>query len=550
MIQDRDAPSTAELERRVRETAEAFAPDTLALAYTEPPSAGRGRLRVLVVADGVKDGAQRLVRTFEEVRVELFVVDRKLFESDVRSSALLEVAAGRLLLPYVALSGEVYLTRWERIYKRRKIMESLAGLASEHPELSSELLIDPRYFVHDSLLRLSHVIPQAADLLSTLEDEGQGLLEGYREAVGDLEREGTIRIRDGLVAVDRSFVDTVLRRGVSVSDQLTQVQRQLRVLLKLGMSGTLEIFRSMNGFSIIEGLLSTALGAPDLPRPDRFLHFSTAAGLTPLSESTAIERVLARLEPSSRVGDLRIHRFGGVLNEVYLLTYTIDRATRKAIVKRYPNWVSLKWAPLALWTLGTQNFAVLGRSRMERECATISLLSRRGIPVPQILHTSFEDRLLLREYVEGENLADIVKAVIRGGGPRDAEGALLRRVGGTVAAVHGAGATLGDCKPENFIVKAGGGPVIVDLEQGARGGNETWDLAEFLYFSGHYAGPLDPLSSVADVARCFIGGYLGGGGSRRRVAEASSLRYTKVFTPITMPQVIYTIAKTCRREAE
>lgn len=111
------------------------------------------------------------------------------------------------------------------------------------------------------------------------------------------------------------------------------------------------------------------------------------------------------------------------------------------------------------------------------------------------------------------------------------------------------GATLGDCKPENFIVTPGGELFIVDLEQGARGGNETWDLAEFLYFLGHYAGPLDSLQGVADLARRFIEGYLSGGGSRRRVTEAARLKYTKVFTPVTLPQAIYTVARTCRREA-
>ena len=533
----------------MKEAAEAVAPNTVASAYTEILRTRWGRLSVLVVADGAARGAQRFLRTWEGVRLELLVVDRRLFESDVRASALLEAAAGRLLLPYVALAGGDYLTRWERLYKRRKITESLADLALEHPELSSELLIDPRYFVHDNLLKLSHILPQASKLLSALDEEGHSLPEGYMEALMDLEHEGTIHVEEGLVAVDRGFVDGILRKGVSVVDQLTRVQRQLQGLLRLGLRGVFDLFRPLHGLSIVEDLLSTAFRASELPRPDRFLHFPTATSLAPLSESTSMDDLLAKLEPSSRVGDARLRRFGGVLNEVYLLTYTADRTQRKAIVKRYPNWVSLKWAPIALWTLGTQNFAVLGRSRMERECAATSLLSRSGVPVPKILHTSFVDRLLLREYVEGVNLADIVKAVIRRGGPSDQEGDLLRRVGGTVAAVHGAGATLGDCKPENFIVTAGGDLVIIDLEQGARGGNETWDLAEFLYFSGHYTGPFDPLKSVAEVARRFIEGYLSGGGSRRHVAEAARLRYTKVFTPLTLPSVIYTIAKTCRSEA-
>ena len=543
-----DAPRREELEHWVREAAEAFAPEMVALAYTEPTYSGWGLIGVLAVADGVGRGVQRLSRSYDEIRFGVLAVDRKLFESDVKVSALLEVAAGKLLLPYVSLAGVDYLDRWDKLYKRRKIEESLAALALEHPELSSELLIDPRYFVHDILIRLSHILPQAYDLLHTLDETGHTFVEAYNEALRDLARAETIHIRDGLVAVDRGFVDAILSRGASVSDQLTRVQKQLQSLLKLGLRGVVDLLRPPSGFSIVEGMLSTAF-ASDLPRNDRFLHFPTAMGLSPLSDSTPIEELLAKLEPSSRVDDARLRRFGGVLNEVYLLTYTADGAAQRAIAKRYPNWVSLKWAPIALWTLGTQNFAVLGRSRMERECAATSLLSRSGIPVPRILYTSFKDRMLLREFVEGDNLADIVKTVIKRGVSNDHEGALLNRVGGTVAAVHGLGATLGDCKPENFIVTPGGELFIVDLEQGARGGNETWDLAEFLYFLGHYAGPLDSLQGVADLARRFIEGYLSGGGSRRRVTEAARLKYTKVFTPVTLPQAIYTVARTCRREA-
>jgi len=548
MTRDRDAKGKVELKQRVREAAEDAAPDLVALAYTEPSCSGRDRLHALTVADRLDRGAQRLLRTCEGVEVELLVVDRDLFESDVRDSTLLEVAAGRLLHPYTVLAGEGYLARWDGLYKQRKIRESLTTLALEHPELLSELLIDPRYFVHESLLRLTHILPQASKLLHALDEEGHKLLEGYVVALRDLERAGTVHFKGDFIVVDKDFVDSVQRQEISISDQLTQVQRQLQGLIKLGLSGVVDLFRSLPRFSI-EDLLSTAIRFSNLPRSDRFLNFPTATGLAPLSESANIDELLAKLESPNRVGEAQLQRFGGVLNEVYMLTYTAEGRRRRAIVKRYPNWVSLKWAPIALWTLGTQNFAVLGRSRMERECATTSLLRRSEIEVPRILHTSFENRLLLREYVEGESPVDIVRAVIRRGSLRDNEGDLLRRMGRTVAAVHGAGATLGDCKPENFIVTASGDLVIIDLEQGARGGNETWDLAEFLYFSGHYAGPLDPLTGVAEATRCFIEGYVCGGGSRRRVAEAARLRYTKVFTPLTLPQVIYTIAKTCRREA-
>jgi len=544
---DRDAKGMVEFEDRLRETALGSVPNSVSLSYTEPFYGDGGFLNALIVSNRLDKGVQKLRRIIGESEVDLLVVDRELFESDVTNSKLFEVAAGRLLYPYVTLMGEDYLTLWDGLYKQRKIRESLTTLALEHPDLSSELLIDPRYFVHDILLKLTHILPQTSQLLQSLDDEGYTLTEGYVGALKELEREGAICFKGEFIAVEKGFVDSVQSQGPSMSDQLVQVQKQLNALIKLGPSGVVDLIRSLPRFSI-EDLLPTALGSTDLPKPRRFLNFPTASGLAPLSESTNIDELLVKLEAPSLVGGTRLQRLGRVLNEVYLLTYTVDGGERRAIVKRYPNWVSLKWAPIAIWTLGTQNFAVLGRSRMERECATTSLLRSNEIQVPRILHTSFEDRLLLREYVEGESPVETIRAVMKRGSIRNDEGVLIRRLGGMVADVHGAGVTLGDCKPENFVVKDGGDIFIIDLEQGARGGNETWDLAEFLYFSGRYAGPLDPMTGVAEMTRLFIDGYVDGGGSRHRFSKAAQLRYTKVFTPLTLLPVIYTIAKTCRIE--
>lgn len=537
-----------ELESVVKEIVGAIGIHPIALAYVKPAVRARDQLRVIAVIDDLEEGIRRVQKSMEEMKVEFLVVDRELFESDVNGSVLLELGACNLLLPYRAILGNSYLTQWGKSLKKRKLRESLTSLTLEHPELSSELLIDPRYFVHDILTRLSHILPEACDLIRNMNKGGDCPGGGYGDALRELEREGILHFVGCLVAIDRTFVDTVLSQRISPSDQLVWIQKQLLNILKLGIKGLTDLIRYVYDSSIES--YTTSLKDSNLLNPNRFLHFPTETGLTSLSESTEIEAVIGRLVPSGRVKGIEMRRFGSFLNEVHLLTYDVEGTTRKAVVKRYPTWGSLKWAPLAIWTLGTQNFAISGRSRMERECATTSLLTRGGIKVPRILCTNFEDRLLLREYVEGGNLNDIVKAVIRGGGLSERERALLRRVGGILAAVHGAGVTLGDCKPENFINSPENDLFIVDLEQGARGGVEAWDVAEFLYFSGHFARPLDPLTGVAEMTRCFIGGYLDGGGERSNVSEAVKMRYSKVFTPITLLPVIRTIVKGCRAETE
>ena len=546
MSKEPDTQHMARIAESVEGEVSEVAQGTLALAYTDLGGLGKEGLSFLAVAEGVKGKVERLQRASEGAELDILVVERELFESDVESSSLLEAVAGRLLLPFAPLKGAGYLSSQDRLYKMRKIRESLTGLALDYPELSSELLIEPRFFAHDALLRLSHILPYAPSLLQTLDEDRHGLVEGYMDALTDLENDGIIGLKDDFIVVDRGFVDSVLDGGVSVQDQLSRVQGQLMSLAKIGLAGIADLLRPIPGYSITDGLITAALGSPGLPQIGSYLHFPTAIGPAPISGTSRIEDLLSMIEPSSQLTDVRLRRFSGVLNEVYLLMYAADGVGHKAILKRYPTWVSLKWAPIALWTLGTQNFAVLGRTRLEKECTITNLLDRSGIRVPRILHVSFEGRLLLREYVEGENLVAVIRAAIRGGCPEAPELDYIKRAGNAVAAVHGAGLTLGDCKPGNFIVASEGDPFIVDLEQGARGGNETWDLAEFLYFSGHHAGPLDPVKGVVGVAQCFIDGYLSGGGSRQRVADAARLKYTKVFAPLVLPHVILAIAKTCR----
>lgn len=547
MAENRDEEQKVILHRWVRDEVERIPSALVAFAYAEIPGQREKRINALAIAEPKKGGVQRLQRTIEGTKIQVLLVDKELFESDVEASAILEFAAGILLHPYIALFGEVYIERWAQIYRQRKIKESLTALALEHPELSSELQIDPKFFVHDSLLRLAHISPGALELLHAIDDTGNELMESYTIALKELESDRIIHIKEGFVEVDKIFVDAVLESKVPVSDQLKQVNRQLQGLIKLGLNGVSSLLQTFSSFLISEGPLSQAFKSKDIAQAEKFLNFPTEMGLTPLSAATNIDELVVKLEPSKNVSQSRLQRFGGVLNEVYMLSYTADWKRKKAIVKRYPNWVSLKWVPIALWTLGTQNFSVMGRARMERECATTSYLGRKEIEVPRILHASFKDRLLLREYVEGKNLTGVIKANLQKDRLSHSDEILLRRVGKTLASVHAAGATLGDCKPENFIINFNGDPVIIDLEQGARRGNEIWDLAEFLYFTGHYADLRYPLESIAEITRIFIEGYLNGGGSRRNITEVSRLRYKKVFIPFTLPQVINTISKTCRR---
>jgi len=514
-------------------------------------SPGRARVDVLAVWERFPPGVKTYERELRGADLFILAVDRGLFERDVREGFLGEVVAGRLLAPYRGLLGMDYLWRWEVLFKRRKVTEALTSLALEYPQLSSEILIEPRYFLFENLRRMTRIYPPISSIyqgfMGEMSKEAvEAAMKGYREAMRELVEKGCIHLKDGYVTLDRGFVEKALRRRFRAISFLRMVERALRSYLIRGFQGVVELL----DFSLeMAGQLGKELiGERDRVRmedPKRFLHLPTTLGTISLTERTGIEDFIRRVKPLGEVSEFRMERSGGVLNEVYVLYFRRDGGEERALVKKYQNWIGFKWFPLALWTLGTQDFAVLGRSRLEREYTINSLLHREGYPVPSIYHVDLNRRLLIREFIEGESLVETVKEVLSRGVEGDS-GWQLRRLGEIIAGVHGLGVSIGDSKPENFIASPGGEIYLIDLEQGAHKGNRAWDLAEFLYYSGHYASLLTDLDHVADLARAFIEGYLKGGGEVGVVEDVAGLQYTRVFSLFTLPQVIYTISKTCR----
>ncbi|MCW4054581.1 MAG: hypothetical protein NWE84_06650, partial [Candidatus Bathyarchaeota archaeon] len=100
---------------------------------------------------------------------------------------------------------------------------------------------------------------------------------------------------------------------------------------------------------------------------------------------------------------------------------------------------------------------------------------------------------------------------------------------------------------ENVIVTKDGTPYFVDLEQASRDGNQTWDIAEFLYYSGHYVSPIAPVNAAELIAKEFIKGYLEAEGKKETIKKAGSARYTKVFSIFTPPHVILAISNLCKK---
>ncbi|MBS7654801.1 hypothetical protein KEJ43_07020, partial [Candidatus Bathyarchaeota archaeon] len=90
---------------------------------------------------------------------------------------------------------------------------------------------------------------------------------------------------------------------------------------------------------------------------------------------------------------------------------------------------------------------------------------------------------------------------------------------------------------------------FVDLEQAERGGDKSWDIAEFLCYAGHYAS-FSPVKVAETITREFLSGYLEAGGEIRNVKRSLSPRYLKVFSFFTPPHTLLIIVNTCRKMLE
>jgi tRNA A-37 threonylcarbamoyl transferase component Bud32 len=273
--------------------------------------------------------------------------------------------------------------------------------------------------------------------------------------------------------------------------------------------------------------------------------FPTPLGPISLSDKSDIEDVARKIIPDGEFSKMKVKSIGGVLNDVYILTITKDGEEQKFVVKQFLDWSNLKWLSLTMWSFGTTSFSVLGRSRLEKEYAINTFLHSKGFPVPKIFFISHQNRLIFEEFIEGEELVEPIKRIIAANKTtRDV--ALVKEAGRKIAAAHSLGVSLGDCKPENFIVTKDS-LVLLDLEQATRDGNHAWDIAEFLYYSGHYSPPMSSTNAASIIARSFLEGYLEAGGKKETVKNASSARYTKVFSVFTPPHVLLAISGICQK---
>jgi Kae1-associated kinase Bud32 len=497
----------------------------------------------------------RYIKTFNDKTIFVLAVDQWIFERDIEIGLLGEAIASKLIFPHSPLYGENYLQGKEVALKKRLILELLQNLASSFPELTPRIQIKPQYFMYEVLLNRIRVFPllayDSAALFNGLKLNEAENLGSYNKALKQLEAEEKIYFENDYVKMSKQFL-------VDCEDPRIK-------LMNFSKNAPRTVFSSLFGtFPQLINIISQSTEAfvksqkinwrkqPEQPYlfmdPQKYVFFQTSAGLVSMSDKIDIKGYAQKMLLKDQSEDIEVEPIGGMLNDVYLICVHGKGTERKVLAKRFRDWSGFKWFPLTIWSRGTRPFAITAQARLAKECAISDLLHSEGFNVPKILRVSNAERLVFMEYIEGENLSQSIKRITTATEHQTFEQELsnLTKAGEILANVHSHNITLGDTKPENMIVKQDGSIYMIDFEQATQGGDKAWDVAVFLYYSGHYLQPRKGTAKAESIATAFINGYLKAGGNIDDIKKAGTSKYTRIFSIFTMWNIVSAISNVCK----
>ena len=511
-------------------------------------------LFVLLVADKLGVGVRLVKERALGMEMTLIIAGRSALEGDVRRGVLGELLADKFLLPYVAIEGRPYLADIELKLKKRLVRELLMDIAYSFPKIATEMLIDPRYFLYEIVSRMGRLTPASAyafaNLLAHPRDRAeneQTMLKGFLKALEELRKEGLVvrdrgfyRPTERLVKkASRPKLFSLLWRVRAAARSISRYALRILYGLRAPYESERQVF--MRRFARLASTNPLSV----IPRPEDFLFLRTAIGLRPALKEATLDELSSSLGLTRGPDDIDMREIGGTVNLVYLVTVRGATGLARFIVKYFRDWKNLTWLSLRLWALGAKKFAISGRERLKREYVMCRELASLGFPVPRIFHVNLRAGCLVEEFIEGVNFSDILRRFFLGEEEAELVLKIAEEAGRLLADIHKAGISVGDFKPENLIAKTGGGLGLVDLEQATRGGDKAWDVAEFLFYSGHYVPSISTAEEFELMARAFLRGYVGAGGPLEAVRKAPSAKFVRVFSVFTPPQVIDVINKLC-----
>lgn len=467
----------------------------------------------------------------EPIRASALIVEESLLMEDASNAALGEFVVGRFLNVYEPLSNGQVPRRAEVDYKRRIIAEALFELSSDYGDFSRNLIIPFEYFLFDKLKKRAMVYPPALYSYSHTYSGTMGVenkefsLNGFREAASSLASKNLIRFKGDSITINPDKL-----KGDAFTKFLSLFSLTARGVTQYAIHGYagrvgLGIFKK-EAFSKLRRMREKENVPIELERPRRLLKLEEGVIF---DQAAMMNDELARLYGFGKDYTFKERSAGEVYTTARVLTFSGGERTASFVVKRYSDVRSLKWALLSIWAFTARKFSMAPLSRLHREYHASLNLRRAGVKSPKIVGIAPDERVLVREYVEGPLLSGVIDRLLAGGSSGLTS---VENFGKALAAVHRAGFALGDSKASNVVV-ADGGVFLTDLEQALEGGDMAWDLAEFLYYTAKLSVKG---GGMEKVARAFLTAYKKENG-KETISRARSVRYLAPFQPFLTPNM-------------
>ena len=472
------------------------------------------------------------------VTAAALVVEEGLLESDAVKASLGEFVSGRLLNAYEPILNGELIRKAEVESKKRVLAEEILEIGSQQGEFAQDLLIPLEYFLFDKLHKRAIIYPPALysyvkTYTCPLGEENKAFsLEGFAEAALSLQSSGVLRIEAtrGPGKLDVRILGEGLRSRAFAStlSLFNLTKRGVRQYAVHGYAGRvgLKVFKD-EALSKVKRMQDKVDPPLELEEPKRLIGLEEGFVLP------KTEQMVERLATLS--GMIAFTRKEKSLGEIYTTArlLTLRGATgneAKFVFKHFADIRSVKWAILNVWSL-SRKFSTSPQARMHREYHASVVLRSRGVAIPMVIGAVLDDKILVKEYVEGERLSDIVQDVLTG---RSEETRTVERFGEAMGEVHEAGFALGDSKATNVIVKGDGRLYFTDLEQATEGGDQAWDVAAFVYYQAKLSFKEAGMKKVADA---FLRGYKTANGIEN-IVKAKNPKYIAPFRPLTTPQLM------------
>ena len=540
--------SATELKEIALGVLDELAPSTQRVALCEygpavyaKPGSYKGQ-DLLVVCESYANGLRAHLRVIDGHEIRFLIADRGLMESDITKGTLGDFLTEKFLYPNHALVNGDYLENVNLQAKTRVVKEEARDLVVEYGEMCRGLVAKPEFFGISRMRKRARVfLPSMADYLSLLDasvsQQNVSILhDSFKATI--LEMKGDVIELDGeYVTFQDSAIDKWLRDRASEQavNILRQSQRAFYSYLTKGRSIYLSLDLLARELSDpLRAGLDPALAGRKPVNPKDYLYLRTSEGLATFNETASFEDIVAKLRPGRPI---TISPLAGVLNEVVLVTV----GKEQFVAKKFTDWHGFKWFTLNLVSFGSKIFAVSGKTRMTNEYGINRYLAKKGLRVPRIIHVNLKQRILVEQYVAGTVLSDFAMRAVNQAILTESESRIAKTLGETLARIHSVGVSVGDSKPENFVA-SDGDIFTVDLEQAGKRRDFAWDIAELLFYAGHYSASTSPTRGLSRMVDAFTEGYLLKG-QAAELRQAAALRYVKAFSFWTPAPIILEISK-------